>query len=220
MSAEVRSVNRRNLAHSSLAARVARLFQSRPNTWITGGACFGYDAMHRKAQQGHVTGGRGFGYDNVRIAKGHVERRINPEQAPIVRWTFEKYDAGLGLKKICKQLTAEGAEPPKPFVRRDPTKCPPVKGWSPSTVAGILKRELYRGVEVWNQSRKRNRWGQHDQQPRPAAEHMRRPAEHLRIIDDALWQRVQARRRDIADRTTRFSSGRLTGGSPKTGAPN
>ena len=35
------------------------------------------DAMDCKARAGQVTGGRVFGYDNIRIAKGHVDRRIN-----------------------------------------------------------------------------------------------------------------------------------------------
>src|SRR5262249_43973430 len=42
-----------------------------------------YDAMLRKAAAGHVTGGRVFGYDNVRV-EGHVERRINDEEAAVV----------------------------------------------------------------------------------------------------------------------------------------
>ena len=39
----------------------------------------------------------------------------------------------------------------------------------------VLHRELYRGVIVWNQTRKRDRWGKQDQRPRPQAEWLRVP---------------------------------------------
>lgn len=53
------------------------------------------DTMSRKARAGHVTGGQCFGYDNVRI-DGHVEYRINDEQAAIVRRIFELAASGCG----------------------------------------------------------------------------------------------------------------------------
>jgi len=94
------------------------------------------------------------------------------------------FDAGEGLKRIARRLTNEGALAPKPFARRDGLR--PVAGWSPSTIRAILNRELYRGVVVWNRSRKRPlAWGHVDQRPRPASEWIRSPAEHLRIIDEA-----------------------------------
>jgi hypothetical protein len=49
-----------------------------------------------------------------------------------------------------------------------------------------LLRELYRGVIVWNQSRKRDRWGQQNQHARPEAEWVRVPAPHLQIVHDGL----------------------------------
>src|SRR5262245_46780504 len=57
------------------------------------------DTMLRKARAGHVTGGRVFGYDNVEVlseagVRSHVERRINVEEAQVVRRLFELAVAG------------------------------------------------------------------------------------------------------------------------------
>src|SRR5262249_33864914 len=62
-----------------------------------------YDAMFRKAKALHVTGGKVFGYGNIEITspdtgkRVHVTRRINADQAEIVRRLFEMYAAGLGF---------------------------------------------------------------------------------------------------------------------------
>jgi site-specific DNA recombinase len=101
-------------------------------------------------------------------------------------------------------------------VRRDTTKVQHVNGWSPSTVRAILTRELYRGVVVWNKTRKRPiTCGHVDQRPRPESEWLRTPAEHLRIVPEDLWHRVQARRQETEGRAARFASGRLSGRPPK-----
>ena len=159
-----------------------------------------YDAMRRKAAAGHVTGGKVFGYDNLEVldAKGdrsHVERRINETEAAVVRRLFELCAAGAGLTRITKMLNAEGVAAPRPQLGR------PV-GWAHSTVRAVLVRELYRGVIVWNQTRKRDRWGQHHQHARPESEWMRVPAAHLRIVSDALWRAAQARREARRPRQT------------------
>src|SRR5688572_22646535 len=78
-----------------------------------------YDAMHRKAKAGHVTGGRVFGYDNVEVVgtdgrRSHVERRINEQEAAIVRRIFEMCAAGTGYTRIAKTLNAEGVPCPRP----------------------------------------------------------------------------------------------------------
>jgi len=68
--------------------------------------------MERIARAGHVTGGACFGYVNVDIHTGqldqhgrpkrsHVERRIQPEQAAVVRRIFD----------LCAQASATPASP-------------------------------------------------------------------------------------------------------------
>jgi site-specific DNA recombinase len=150
-----------------------------------------YDAMQRKAKAGHVTGGRVFGYDNVEMLgadgkRSHVERRINEEQAAVVRRIFALCADGDGLTRITKTLNEAGCPAPRAQQGRP-------HAWTGSTVRDVLQRELYRGVIVWNQTKKRDRWGQHRQQARQEAEWLRVPAPHLRIVSDALWTAAHAR---------------------------
>jgi hypothetical protein len=92
--------------------------------------------------------------------------------------------------------------------------------WAPSTIRAILSRELYRGVIVWNKTKKRDDWGMVKQKARPESEWRREKAEHLRLIPDALWLRVRARRQETEGRAARFTSGRLSGRPPKTPTAN
>ena len=181
-------------------------------------------------EMGRVVGGRVFGYANRHIFKGedasgnplksHTEREVNPTEAAVVRRIFDLYDSGEGLKRIALQLNSEGAACPKPFVRKDPMKVWPVAGWAPGTVRAILMRELYRGVVIWNKTRKRDDFRQVNPRPRPESEWLRADAPHLRIIDEPLWTRVQARRQDAETLALRLARGRLSGRPPKTPTAN
>ena len=187
-----------------------------------------HEAHLGKVRRGYVVGGRVFGYRNVDIFNGtdqhgrplrsHVERQINEDEVAVVVCIFELYASGLGLKAIAKRLTSEGAAHPKPFRRKDGLA--PVIGWSPSTIATILTRDLYRGVVVWNRSRKRDDWGRVDQRPRPKEAHVEVPAPQLRVVSDDLWERVRSRRADTAGRTLRFGSGRISGRPPRGDVKN
>jgi hypothetical protein len=189
-----------------------------------------HESHARSAKAGRVVGGRVFGYDNRHVFNGedasgnplksHTERVINPTEAAVVRRIFALYDAGEGLKRIAMQLKGEGAACPKPFVRKDPTKVLPVAGWAPGTVRAILMRELYRGVVVWNKTRKRDDFRQVNQRPRPESEWLRADAPHLRIIDEPLWKRVQSRRQEAETLAARLAGGRLSGRPPKTATQN
>jgi site-specific DNA recombinase len=114
-----------------------------------------YSAMASKARAGHVTGGRVYGYDNVDVfapdatAEGrpkrlYVRRRINDEQAAVIRRAFTLCADGFGLTRIAKALNEDGIVPPRPGG----------SGWAPTALREILHRELYRGVIVWNRSQK------------------------------------------------------------------
>ena len=166
-----------------------------------------YDAMLRKARAGQVTGGRVFAYDNVCSAcgrsiapgkarcckEGHTERRINEAEAHVVRTIFRLCAAGNGYTRIAKLLNEERAPAPRPQQHRP-------AGWAPSSVNEILHRSLYRGEIVWNRSRKRNRWGQHDQQQRPVEEWLRIDAPALRIVTEDEWRAAHDRLTSIRSR--------------------
>lgn len=124
--------------------------------------------MVRKAKAGHVTGGRVFGYDNVEVCqpdggRSHVERRINEAEAAVVRRMFELSADGAGLARIVQTLNAERVPTPRAQQGRP-------DAWSPSSVRAVLRRPQYVGAPVWNQTRKRDRWGRSRRSDRPADE--------------------------------------------------
>src|SRR5262249_31901944 len=152
-----------------------------------------------------------------------VERVIDPREAAVVKRIFQLYDSGLGLKKIARTLNTEGALEPPHFKRKEEPEAAKVQGWCPSTVRGVLRRELYRGVQVWNKTRnKDSRYGMRlpKAAKRPEAEWVTTPVPHLRIIDEALWKRVASRRDEVEHRAVRFESGRISGRPPKHATQN
>lgn len=166
-----------------------------------------HEAMIRKAERGHVTGGRCFGYDNVcsgcgaLIApgkvrccrEGHTIRRINEAEAVVVRTIFRLSAEGLGVHRIGKRLNAEGAPAPRPQAGRP-------SGWSPATVTTVLKRDLYRGIVVYNQTRRRGPDGAGTFAKRAEAEVVRVPCPELRIVSDLDWQKTHARLDTVVER--------------------
>ena len=82
----------------------------------------------------------------------------------------------------------------------------------------VLHRPLYRGELVWNRTKKRNQWGVVDQQPRPENEWLCVPVDHLQIVSDELWARVQQHLASIRKRSLRSQHGRLLGRPPGAGA--
>jgi site-specific DNA recombinase len=167
------------------------------------------DAMQRKAKAGHVTGGRVFGYDNVEILgaegrRSHVERRIRPAEAEIVRQIFAMCADGQGVKTIARTLNDRGAASPRAQQGRP-------SGWSPSSVREVLYRELYRGLIVYNKTKKRDQWGQKRVADRPEADWLRIEAPDLRIITDAAWEGAHGRLAASAQTYLRSTGGKLWG---------
>jgi site-specific DNA recombinase len=146
-----------------------------------------YDVMARKARDLHVTGGRVYGYDNVEVldAQGrrqHVVRRLNEEQAAVVRRIFALCAEGMGFTRIAKALNEDEVAPP----RR-------ASGWAPTAVREILLRSLYRGEVVWNRTRKRDQWGVKRSLDRPEHEWLIQDQPELRIVPEELWRGAHTR---------------------------
>jgi site-specific DNA recombinase len=142
------------------------------------------DVMQRKARAGHVTGGRVFGFDNLRV-DGHVERRINEPEAAVVRRIFALCLAGCGQVSIAKQLNEDGAPAPR-------TQQGGPAGWCASSVREVLRRSAYRGVVIWNRTKKRSTWGVVKPTKRPESEWLMTVVPGMRIIAESTWQQVQA----------------------------
>jgi len=127
-------------------------------------------------------------------------REVVPEEARIVKRVFQLYADGTSARGICNILNSEGIPPPgRRWRNRSKIAC---EKWSYTAIqgdrhrgTGILNNELYRGVQVWN----RSHWRKHPTtrkrlpRQRPEAEWRRAEAPHLRIVDEAWWQRVKAR---------------------------
>jgi site-specific DNA recombinase len=168
-----------------------------------------YDAMLRKARAGHVTGGRVFGYDNVDVLdpegrRHHVERRINEAEAVVVRRIFDACAAGQGLRTIAKTLNDDRVLAPRAQQGRP---C----AWVQTSIRELLYRDLYRGLVVWNKTRKRNAWGLERRSVKAATDWITIEAPHLRIVTDAQWIAAHARLEQTRQTYLRGTNGHLWG---------
>lgn len=106
----------------------------------------------------------------------------HPDEAPIVQRIFELYASGLGCVKIAEQLDAEFVPAPKG------------KRWSPDSLPMMLSNVHYLGKVKWNE-RKTVRTVEDGEvlKSRPRAEEfLIFEGKHPAIIDQELWDKVQA----------------------------
>jgi site-specific DNA recombinase len=181
--------------------------------------------------------GRSYGYrlvpeydPNQKDPYGHPARigtrlEIDPEQARWVHWIFEQYADGMSPVKIVEELNRQGVPPPGTFYKRKsaqpPTWCASALYGNVKYGLGMLNNRLYKGELTWG----RSRW-EKDPDTKikkrflcAEPDWIRHPAEHLRIVEDRLWERVKHRQQDItaastAIRTALHANAR-TGRGPK-----
>jgi DNA invertase Pin-like site-specific DNA recombinase len=151
--------------------------------------------LEGRIRQGRSGGGKAYGYDVVRSFSEDGEprrgaRTVNEAEAAIVRRIFEAYAAGTSPRAIAHALNREGILGPSG------------KAWGPSTIngnrergTGILNNELYIGRLVWNRLRyiKDPATGKRVSRLNPEQDWVIAQVPELRIIDQALWDRVKAR---------------------------
>jgi DNA invertase Pin-like site-specific DNA recombinase len=144
--------------------------------------------LEGRALQGLNTGGRCYGYDNT-PCEGGVRRQINIKEAAVVRRIFEMAANGGSLKTIARTLNQDAVPAIRPRAGKQ------YATWCPTAVREMLRRELYVGRIVWNQSRfvKQPGTNKRVRRERPRSEWKIFEQPELRIIDDALWARVQSR---------------------------
>ena len=145
-------------------------------------------------------GGISYGYrvDRQILADGTFttgDRTIKPEEAAIVQRIFSEYDRGRSARSIARDLNRDGIPPPRSGGKGNGK-------WSFSTISGnwkrgtgILNNQLYIGKLVWNRQRfiKDPDTGKRQARPNPPEAWVTEDIEKLRIIDDALWERVKTR---------------------------
>jgi site-specific DNA recombinase len=147
----------------------------------TGGRCFGYisNPIADSARADH--------YGRPKIVGARLE--IEPEQAETVRRIFREYASGLSLRAIAKGLNADGVLSPMPYRGQRHAS------WSPACLSVILRNERYRGLVVWNRTRKIRdpKTGKRIHRERPRSDWKMREAEELRIVSEDAWKAVQRR---------------------------
>jgi site-specific DNA recombinase len=157
--------------------------------------------LEGRVRQGKSGGGRAFGYDIVRDrdASGEVirgVRKVNESEAVVVERIFSDFAAGKSPRAIARALNEEGVKGPQGRPWRDTT----IRGHA-TRRTGILRNDLYAGALVWNkQEYLRNpETGKRVARPNSPDEVVREAVPHLRIVDEALWTKVQDRLGLIAE---------------------
>jgi site-specific DNA recombinase len=157
------------------------------------------EALRAKARAGFVAGSKLYGYTNVRPAlKASVKREINTEQAAVVKRIFDQYVAGDGHEAIRDTLNKEGVAGPRGL-------------WASTTVRDVLQNEHYIGKVTWGKSKPAMQKGRSINVAQPKETWITIEVPTLRIIEDALWQKVQTRRARGRQATPRARNGRLMG---------
>ena len=150
-----------------------------------------------RARAGRIPGGLAYGYEVVPPAPGAKEageRRIIPDEAAVVYRIFREYAAGKSPRHIARDLNAEGV------------RGPDGRPWIDTTIrgqldrgTGLLNNTLYIGRLSWNRCSyiKDPRTGRKVARVNPREQWEEVEVPELRIVDDALWQRVKARQRMV-----------------------
>lgn len=152
--------------------------------------------LEGRVRAGRATGPAPYGYRRVTgvlKSDGEIDRglrQIIPEQADIVRRIFAEYAQGNTAGVIARRLNTDRVPAPKAV------------GWNAMTIRGraahgdgILRNRAYLGEIVWN---RRHRVvdplsGQSHRRLNPLEERVTGQAPEYRIIEDRLWETVQAR---------------------------
>ena len=164
-----------------------------------------YTGQRQRALEGYYQGNLPLGYNNIPDNK--KELMINQHEANIVKYIFESYAKGHGYRKIANALNHKGYVTKKgnPF--------------SISAVTYILSNPFYIGkiqfakYKDWNDKRRK---GLND---KPVIAE----GKHTTIISQSLWDKVQARKRQVSEKPQVHGKGTniLTGiiSCPQCSAP-
>ena len=157
--------------------------------------------LRGRIASGKSAGGLSFGYRAVRAidARGEPvrgDRMVEETEAATVRRIFTLFADGTSPIAIAKQLNQEGAAGPRGQAWRDTT----IRGHA-ERGTGILRNELYVGRLVWNRMRftKDPATGKRISRVNARSAWVVEEVPHLRIVDQALWDRVKSRLRGIRE---------------------
>ena len=151
--------------------------------------------LEGRVRQGKSGGGNAFGYDVVKQVDEHGEplrgdRRINEPEADVVRRIFEAFARGHSPRAIARTLNDDGIPGPRGRAWRDTT----IRGHH-TRRTGILRNDLYIGQLIWNKQRyvKDPATGKRLARPNAKELWVIEAVPHLQIVEQSLWDIVEAR---------------------------
>ena len=160
-----------------------------------------------RARAGRVPRGIAYGYEVVPPlpgAKEAGERRIEPDEAAIVRRIFREYAAGTAPRALASKLNAENIPGPDG------------RPWLDTTIrgqvyrgTGLLNNTLYIGRLSWNRCSyvKDPRTGRRVAQVSPRDQWEETEIPELRIVDQPLWEAVKTRQAAVRIEMPRDADG-------------
>ena len=168
-------------------------------------------------KSGRSAGGRAYGYRPIAGKPGELE--IVAEEADVIRRIFSLYAASMSPRDIAASFNAEGVSPPRGT------------RWNASTINGsgkrghgILRNPLYAGKQVWNRVRmvKNPDTGKRLSRVNPESEWQAVDVQHLRIVDQSLFDQVSKRLESVGGSNARYAprAKRLLSGLLKCGCCN
>jgi len=171
------------------------------------------------AAAGRATSSVAYGYRAVRGVMDERGKYINglrevdPDQALVVRRIFEEFTSGVPVRQIVQSLNDEGVPSPSGKVWRTAA----ISGEA-SRFRGILYNDLYRGMLVYNRTRRvmDPRTGRKKYVVNSIEDWVKVPVPELRIVSDGFWSKahqiISERRRN------RSASNKVTVRKPRSAA--
>lgn len=147
-------------------------------------------ALLARAAEGRHPAGLAYGYRVARVDGRAVTgaREIYAPEARIVARIFREFVAGKAVKAVARGLNDDGVPSPAGSL------------WSPTAIKGartrgdgILRKDAYAGVLVYNRSRNAvdPTTGRRRRIANPESEWVRAEVPELRIVDDETWRGAQ-----------------------------
>jgi DNA invertase Pin-like site-specific DNA recombinase len=153
------------------------------------------EGMKTVAKHGRVPGGICYGY---RVRRGFDDtgepvrglRSIDIDEAATIVWIFERYADGMSPVRIAEELNVRGVPGPRGRLWQGTA----IRGHR-NRGSGILNNQAYIGRIVFNRLayRKNPATERRVSRENAAEHHVVQEVPSLRIVDDALWQRVKTR---------------------------
>ncbi|WP_394850894.1 recombinase family protein [Pendulispora brunnea] len=139
----------------------------------------------------------------VSTGGGFATRGLFTDDEEVI-FDFAMYLDGNSLSAIAKKLNEDAVTPSRVHVESRRT------GWKDSTIRAVLHNETYAGKWRYKSREWRKLPGTNKRQPRYRTENevITQEPPHLRIVDDEIWEAVQARLRAVSAHYTKSKDGK------------